>query len=65
MSGGSGVPIVRYFGVNITSTLIGLGALAVFVELIHINVYITNVLAVGVTTSGNFIGSKFFAFRAA
>lgn len=55
--------MIKYFSVNIFSMLLGLLALAGFVELLHINVYIANLLTVGFTTSCNFVGSKFFAFR--
>ena len=55
--------VIKYFSVNIFSMLSGLLALAGFVELLYINVYIANLLAVGFTASCNFLGSKFFVFR--
>jgi putative flippase GtrA len=55
--------IVKYFLVNIASLLIGAGCLALFVEVLHLNVYISPFFVLAITTTINFTGSKFFVFR--
>ena|SRR3989344_8215576 len=55
--------LVKYFSVNIFSLLLGLLSLAFLVEILSINVYISNLLVIGIQTSSNFIGSKLFVFR--
>jgi putative flippase GtrA len=55
--------LALYFGVNLCSLALGLAALALFVEVMHINVYIANFLILGITAMSNFLGSKFVVFR--
>lgn len=54
---------IKYVPVTIFSLLLGIICLTIFVELLHINVYIANIMTLGVTTISNFTGSKLFAFR--
>jgi putative flippase GtrA len=55
--------LIKYFSVNLFSLLIGLIFLAYLVENLLINVYLSNLLVIGVQTISNFLGSKFIAFR--
>jgi putative flippase GtrA len=55
--------IIKYFSVNIFSLFLGMCSLAILVELFNINVYIANILTLGITTISNFSGSKLFAFK--
>ncbi|MEK6914077.1 MAG: GtrA family protein [Nanoarchaeota archaeon] len=55
--------LVKYFSVNIFSLILGLLSLAFFVEILFINIYIANLLIIGIQTTSNFLGSKLFVFR--
>lgn len=55
--------LIKYFSVNIFSLALGLLSLAFFVEILSINVYLSNFLVIGIQTSSNFLGSKLFVFR--
>ena len=54
--------LVKYFSVNIFSLILGLLSLAFFVEILFINIYIANLLIIGIQTTSNFLGSKLFVF---
>lgn len=49
--------MVQYYGVNIFSLVVNLFSLAIFVKA-GINVYIANLIAIGISTITNFLGSK-------
>jgi len=54
--------LIKYYAVNVGSTLVGLALLSFLVEILGINVYLSNFLIIGVTTFINFFGSKLFVF---
>lgn len=55
--------VAKYFFVNIFSLSLGLLFLTLFVEILSINVYIGNILVIGIQTTSNFTGSKLFVFK--
>jgi putative flippase GtrA len=55
--------IIKYFLVNIFSLCLGLISLAIIVEILYLNVYLSNFIVIGIQTTSNFIGSKLFVFR--
>ena len=55
--------LIKYFSVNLFTLILGLLFLALFVENLLVNVYIANLLVIGIQTISNFLGSKFIAFR--
>lgn len=57
------ITLIKYFLVNIFTLFLGLISLAFLVEILEINVYISNLLIIGIQTSSNFIGSKLFVFK--
>ncbi len=54
---------MKYFMVCAFSLFLDQLSMIVQVELFHVNYYIAKVFTLGVTTSSNFLGSKFFAFK--
>lgn len=59
----SKITLIKYFLVNIFTLILGLVSLAFLVEILKINVYLSNILVIGIQTSSNFIGSKIFVFK--
>jgi putative flippase GtrA len=54
--------IIKYYILNISLALLSLLLLSFFVEFLHINVYIANILSLGIIAILHFIGSKFGIF---
>lgn len=54
--------ILRYYGVNLFSLMLGLIMLYILVEAFHINPYIAYILTIGITTVTNYLGSKYFVY---
>jgi len=55
--------MIKYYGVNLFSLVLGMIALAIFVEIFLISPYISNIFILGITTLSNFFGSKFIVFK--
>ena len=55
--------IVRYYIIYLLSLGLSLGFLKITVEYFSMDARIANILAIGITTCTNFIGSKYFVFR--
>jgi putative flippase GtrA len=55
--------ILKYYLSAIISASLGLLLLRFSVEVLHINVYISNIFAIGLSTIVNFTGNKFFVFK--
>ena len=53
----------KYFSLYLTSLLISLIFLKITVDYIGLNPEIANLLAIGITTCINFIGTKFMVFK--
>jgi putative flippase GtrA len=54
--------IIKYYILNISLALLSLLILSIFVEFLHINVYIANIISLGMIAILHFIGSKFGVF---
>lgn len=54
---------VGYLGVYLGSLALSLAFLYVAVDLVGIDARYANILAIGLTTCTNFLGTKFFVFR--
>ncbi len=55
--------LVKYTAVCLFSLFLDQLSMLVQVEILHVNSYLAKVFAMGVTTTSNFLGSKFLAFR--
>ncbi|MDP1728833.1 MAG: GtrA family protein [archaeon] len=55
--------LVGYVLVNLFTLILGLICLRLFVETFEINIYLSNLLAIGFQVVSNFTGSKFLVFR--
>ncbi len=55
--------MIKYYGVNIFSLILGMIVLVFFVKVIGISPYIGSILVIGITTITNFIGSKILVFK--
>lgn len=54
--------MLRYYGINLFSLMLGLIALYILAEAFYINPYIANMLTIGITTVTNYLGSKYFVY---
>jgi putative flippase GtrA len=54
----------NYILLNVICILIGMCILTFLVEVIKLNVYLANVIVIGVSAMSQFIGNKFFVFVA-
>lgn len=54
--------LFRYFIMNITSLSLSLLSLHFLVDILLLPAWLSNIMALGVSTTSNFIGSKWFVF---
>ncbi len=59
----SKIILIKYFLVNTFTLILGLISLALLVEILKINIYLSNIIVIGIQTSSNFLGSKIFVFK--